>query len=404
MGRVGYKETKVGWIPEDWENLKAHKIAKLVAGGTPSTMVTKYWGGEILWMRSGDLNIKRIYDVEGRITDEGMKNSSAILVPKHSVLIGLAGQGKTRGTVAINEVRLTTNQSVAAFIPNKEHLNYLYLYYELESRYNEIRKMSTGDGGRGGLNLNILKNLKIILPPLSEQYKIGEILNIWDQAINLMSRQIEAKQRLKKALMQQLLTGRKRFPEFKDDWKVIKLGKLFTERNENNSSLDLLSITAETGVVPRDEVGRKDISNIDKSKYKVIKPGDIGYNTMRMWQGRSAVSRLIGIVSPAYTIVTPIKNQNVDFYGYLFKLSRIIDLFFRYSQGLVSDTLSLKFPHFSKINVCIPDCKEQEYIANILLDLDKEVAILTKKLALLKRQKQGLMQKLLTGEVRVNVN
>lgn len=178
---------------------------------------------------------------------------------------------------------------------------------------------------------------------------------------------------------------------------------MFTERNENDPSLDLLSITGDEGVIPRDEVGRKDTSSDDKSNYKVIMPGDIGYNTMRMWQGRSAVSRLKGIVSPAYTIVTPKKNQDVNFYGYLFQLPQIIHLFYRYSQGLVSDTWSLKFRHFSQIKIRIPRYEEQKKIAELLNQLDEEIVLLTQKIDILQKHKQGLMQKLLTGEVRVKV-
>ena len=151
--------------------------------------------------------------------------------------------------------------------------------------------------------------------PLPEQKKIAEILSAWDRAIEQVGRLINAKQRLKKGLMQQLLYGRMRFPEFgkhakkkgemPEGWKACKLGTCFNERKETNPDLPLLAITSERGVIPRDEVERKDTLNADKSKYKRIALGDIGYNTMRMWQGVSAVSTLEGIVSPAYTICTP---------------------------------------------------------------------------------------------------
>jgi type I restriction enzyme S subunit len=148
----------------------------------------------------------------------------------------------------------------------------------------------------------------------------------------------------------------------------------------------------------------KKINNEDKSKYKRIMPDDVGYNTMRMWQGVSAVSTLEGIVSPAYTICIPKHIVDVDFMGYFFKFSTVINFFRRYSQGLVSDTLNLKYNNFSQIKVVIPDIEEQRRIAQALSAVDNEINQFEKKLKALENQKRGLMQKLLTGEIRVIVD
>ena len=178
---------------------------------------------------------------------------------------------------------------------------------------------------------------------------------------------------------------------------------MFDERIEcNNHHLPLLAITGSRGVIPASEIERKDSSTVDKSRYKRITPGDIGYNTMRMWQGVSAVSGLEGIVSPAYTICIPRDTVDVRFIGYLFKLPPIVYLFRRYSQGLVADTLNLKFPNFAKIRVRIPGLDEQRLISEVFSIKDEEIENLERKLSALAKQKRGLMQKLLTGEVRVN--
>jgi type I restriction enzyme S subunit len=242
----------------------------------------------------------------------------------------------------------------------------------------------------------------VALPPFSEQQKIAEILSTWDTAIKQTRKVIEAKKRRKKALMQQLLTGKKRLPGFNEKWKEYPMGELFKERRETNySHLPLLAITGSQGIIPASEINRKDSSNEDKSKYKRIVPDDIGYNTMRMWQGVSAVSTLEGIVSPAYTICIPKHIVDVGFMGYFFKFSTVINIFWRYSQGLVSDTLNLKYNNFSQIKVLIPAIEEQRRIAQVLSAADNEINQLEKKLNALEKQKRGLMQKLLTGEVRV---
>jgi type I restriction enzyme S subunit len=194
-------------IPNGWSLLRLNQIGSLKAGGTPSTFVPQYWGGEIPWMNSGELNLKFVDSVNGRITEVGMNNSNTSMVPRHSVLVGLAGQGKTRGTVAVNEIPLCTNQSIAAIMPNEQRAHYLFLYYNLDSRYQELRRMSAGDGGRGGLTLSILGNMHIALPKIEEQLQIAQCLFLIDQNIMVLESKKQMLIRQKEGLMQKLLTG-----------------------------------------------------------------------------------------------------------------------------------------------------------------------------------------------------
>lgn len=194
----------------EWEEVLVGNVAELTAGGTPSTKKSEYWGGDIPWMNSGEINLKQVFSVEGRITELGLQNSSTKQIPKNSVLIALAGQGKTRGTVAINRIELCTNQSIAAIMPNRTQLYPEFLYFNLDNRYQELRSMSTGDGGRGGLNLSILKAIRLQLPSISEQKKIASVLTNADKEIELLEQQLADLKQEKKALMQQLLTGKRR--------------------------------------------------------------------------------------------------------------------------------------------------------------------------------------------------
>ncbi|MBH8608028.1 restriction endonuclease subunit S [Thermoactinomyces sp. CICC 10521] len=401
---VGYKRTKLGVIPEEWSVLKIKDISvDIVAGATPKTDVLEYWNGNIPWMSSGEINKRFIHSTEKFITQKGYENTSTKLLPKNSVLVALAGQGKTRGKVAINKIELCTNQSLAAIIPNKL-VNYEFLFHYLDNKYLELRRLSAGDGGRGGLNLSIISNINISLPDLNEQQEIAQVLTVWDRFIDLKERLIGQKKLRKKGLMQLLLTGKMRLPGYTSDWEQVRLGDLLKERKEiGYSHLELLAITSGKGVVRRSEVDIKDTSSEDKSKYKRILPGDIGYNTMRMWQGVSGVSKYEGIVSPAYTILKPTDKVDAGFIGYLFKLPLIINLFRRYSQGLVDDNLNLKYENFKVIKVKIPrDINEQKAIAEILRCADTEIHLLEKEIKYLKQQKKGLMQLLLTGMVRVH--
>ena len=201
------KNSELGEIPEDWEVVKIKEFTDCTAGGTPSTVISEYWNGGIPWMNSGELHLKQVYDVSSRITELGLNNSSTSVVPKNSVLIGLAGQGKTRGTVAISRIPLCTNQSIAAVFPNNLFCSE-YLFYNLENRYEELRSLSTGDGGRGGLNLTIIRNLAVPFPSHPEQTAIAQTLSDMDSEIAALEARAAKLAQIKQGLMQNLLTGK----------------------------------------------------------------------------------------------------------------------------------------------------------------------------------------------------
>ena len=201
------KNSELGEIPEDWEVVKIKEFTDCTAGGTPSTVISEYWNGGIPWMNSGELHLKQVYDVSGRITELGLNNSSTSVVPKNSVLIGLAGQGKTRGTVAISRIPLCTNQSIAAVFPNNLFCSE-YLFYNLENRYEELRSLSTGDGGRGGLNLTIIRNLAVPFPSHPEQTAIAQTLSDMDSEIAALEARAAKLAHIKQGLMQNLLNGK----------------------------------------------------------------------------------------------------------------------------------------------------------------------------------------------------
>ena len=201
--------TRLPGFTVDWKKVPIGSFTDCKAGGTPSTSVPAYWGGNIRWMSSGELNLKRVREVSGRITELGLENSSAQLFPADSVLIGLAGQGKTRGTAAINLVSLTTNQSIAAIFPSGRH-DSKFLFYVMETKYKELRDLSDGGGGRGGLNLAIIKDVQVTIPELDEQKKISEVLWSIDDELEALNEQVLKLRMVKEGMMQDLLTGKVR--------------------------------------------------------------------------------------------------------------------------------------------------------------------------------------------------
>ena len=393
----GYKMTSLGVIPQDWEVKRLKNISRVVTGNTPSTSDMANYGNEYFFVSPVDLSEnKYIYNTEKKLSLKGYSLSRQI--PAGAVLFTCIGS--TIGKMGITISPLACNQQINAIICNSDISNE-YVYYELSNRAKRI-KLLAGEQAVPIINKSDFENSKILLPPLSEQQKIAEVLGTWDKAIEMQTQLIKKLELRKKGLMQHLLTGKKRLPGFSGEWRKVKLGKLFIESNEiNKAHLPLLSITADRGVIFQSESDKRDISNDDKSKYKHICPNDIGYNTMRMWQGRCALSSLEGIVSPAYTIITPNKDINPYFMEMLFKQPFTIYCFWTHSQGLVNDTLNCKFPDFSQIKVTIPNFEEQNAISQFFKGINHEIELCTQKLNSLLQQKKGLMQVLLTGKKRV---
>ena len=190
-----------------------------------------------------------------------------------------------------------------------------------------------------------------------------------------------------------------RFKEFEEEWVQSKLGDCFLERVERSAIGELISITINNGVVKAADTGRADSSSADKSNYKRVEVGDIAYNSMRMWQGACGYSSYSGILSPAYTVVTPTNGVDVKFYYYLFKRTDSLYQFRINSQGLTSATWNLKCPCFSTLNCMVPKEPEQKRIAELFLHIDNLISKLEQKLEKLRNIKQSLL-----NQMFVNVN
>ena len=203
--------TRVDGFDGDWiESTIESSTSAIITGGTPSTTIDKYWGGTIPWLASTEVHQKIITKATRNITEIGLNNSSAKIAPKDSVLIALAGQGKTRGTAAFLAYPMALNQSLAALVPS-DKTNPKFLYYLIENMYLDLREHSSGDGGRGGLNKTLIKNINIRLPmEIKEQHAIAEVLTAMDEEIESLKIEKEKMIQIKEGAMDDLLTGRVR--------------------------------------------------------------------------------------------------------------------------------------------------------------------------------------------------
>ena len=411
----GYKNSVVGIIPEEWDVKTFSELGSTLSTNTLSRDMMNEESGYALNIHYGDVLVKygEILNCSKInipwINYEYAENNLGAQLKDGDVVISDTAEdysvGKVTELQGISNAKVFSGLHTIAYRPNKNIFSQRFLGYYFNSSIYRKQLYPLIQGIKVcSISKSAISKTKLAIPPLAEQKKIAEILYTWDDAIEKQSKLIDKLELRKRGLMQRLLTGKTRLPGFTEPWKKIELGEVFEERNECNVEyLPLLSITAERGVIMQSESDKKDISNEDKSKYKRICPNDIGYNTMRMWQGRSALSTIEGIVSPAYTIVIPKSNIDPFFISVLLKLSRVVYDFWTHSQGLVGDTLNCKFHDFSKVKVFIPSLTEQNAIAVVLTSADKEIEIQRKKLEALRQQKRGLMQQLLTGKIRVRI-
>ncbi|EPE1755403.1 restriction endonuclease subunit S [Enterococcus faecalis] len=271
-------------------------------------------------------------------------------------------------------------------------------YVSLEKFYKYQGNIANGSRKAKRIHVETFFNMPLPTPSYKEQQKIGTLFKQLDDTITLHQRKLDQLKELKKAYLQVMFPAKDerapklRFADFEEEWELCKLGEIFKERSDRSGEGELISVTINSGIIKASELERKDNSSTDKSNYKVVKQGDIAYNSMRMWQGASGFSPFNGILSPAYTVISPKENIDGIFMAYMFKKHDMIQVFKRNSQGLTSDTWNLKFPTLSTIKIKMPLIEEQKKIAKLLLFLDKTIAIKQNKLNQLKSLKKAYLQ------------
>lgn len=395
----GYKKTKLGIIPEEWAEIKFSELFE-----EKKTKINKSLDFPLysLTLEDGIVEKSERYDREHLVKKEDsiykVVQTDEFVYNPMNIRFGAVARNKSGKEISVSGYydvfkikNLKDTEFMESFLISAQMIKY----------YNIVCTGSLEEKKR--VHFSNFLQFKLPIPVQAERAKISKILSIYDHKIGLLQKQFKLYEKEKIWLMRVLLTGEKRVLGVMSNWKKAKMEQIFNERNETNlERSELLSITAK-GIVPRSKLQSKDNSSEDKSKYKRVCVGDIGYNTMRMWQGVSALSDYEGIVSPAYTVLIPNSDIDAKFFSYLFKLPSSIFKFYRYSQGLVDDTRNLKYENFKKISFVYPsDVKEQRLIAEILSKEDEKIELLEKKLELIKQEKKAMMQLLLTGIVRVS--
>lgn len=375
-------------IPEGWDRGPLKSIASVSSGGTPSRAKPEYWGGDIPWVSTSEIDYNVLYDTKEKITAEGLEQSSAKFFPSGTILMAMYGQGKTRGKVCLLGVPATTNQACAAIKFKKEY-NSDYYFYFFQHNYLRIRDLSNS-GGQENLSAAIIKILKVPLPPLPEQRRIAEILGTWDRAIAATEALIAKSEAQKKALMQQLLTGKRRLPGFEGEWKDVRLTDI-AEVTTGGSNREDSELVGEFVFFDRSTDVRRSSRYLFDTE-AVIVGGEGQEFVPKYFEGK------FDLHQRAYAIHTS-KQFSIRYLYYIIHYKR--HLLRRFAVG--STVASLRMGTFTKIPVPDISLAEQKAVTAILDNSSYEIQALQAKLQTLKTEKAALMQQLLTGKRRVKL-
>lgn len=301
-----------------------------------------------------------------------------------------------------NMMRIQPDES--AILPE-----YLIRVLQSEPAREHFRKVAKRAVAQCSINQQDVKSLSFPLHPLPEQKKIAQILSTWDKAISTTEQLLANSQQQKKALMQQLLTGKKRLLDnkgvrFSGAWRWLKACELFKtiSRKNNSETEELLAVTQDQGVLPRSMLERRVVMPDGSTQgYKLVVPGNF-IISLRSFQGGLEYSSYRGLVSPAYTVLEPIRLIDDEFYKQYYKSYDFIGHLAVAVIG-IRDGKQISYEDFSFLKLPYPSLEEQQKIAVVLSTADQEISALQHKLDAIKQEKKALMQQLLTGKRRVKV-
>ncbi len=375
-------------MKNNWEIKKLKELGAIFLGGTPNTSKKEYWNGDINWLTPSEvskLKSKFIFSTEKTITELGLKNSSAKILPKNSLIVCTRA---TIGDLCINKIDMCTNQGFKSIIVNKNN-NVIFLYFLLLFNRRKIIEKASGS-----TFLEISKfdfeNLSFPIPPLEEQEKIVSILSKQDEVIEKLEKLIELKVRQKKGLMQRLLSGKLRLKGFSGDWKenIMQSIILIFKKTKHNSS-DGKNNGKYPFFINNSESFLKFLDEFDYDAECII--ANTGGNAFfDYYNGKFSASSDCFIFSS--------KINTLFLYYFLKSIEKTVNIVGFAGSGIKH--LNKKW--FYKLKILIPPTiEEQSAIASILSKCDEEIELLKKKLGLYRGQKKWLMEKLLSGEIRV---
>ena len=401
-------------IPQDWKSKKLQDVCRMYSGTTPSRSDAKNFSGKNVWVSSGELKEKYIHSSKELISDEAILNTALSVLQPGTVIIAIYGLEASgiRGTASITAIPCTISQACMAFYDFESSVYNEYFYYWYIFNGPIIGRRYAQGTKQQNLSSEILSSFPICLPPIAEQRKIAEILSAQDRVIELKTKLLKEKKRLKKYLCQTLLSGKRRFPSYHEPWNKVCLSSILKEKTINckNQNLRVYSVSVDVGVVDQIEHLGRSYAARDISKYTVVEKGDVIYTkspTGLFPFGIVKQSQMdaSGAVSPLYAVYSP---KSIEL-GYLLHTYFSYPLnTTNYLKSLIQrgpkNTVSISNSDFLKKALHLPvDKDEIARLSDLFKQIDTEIRIMANNIEQENLKKKALMQQLLTGKIRVTV-
>ena len=420
--KQGFRQTEIGIIPEDWEMKDIASISSIFGGGTPSTAIGDYWNGEIPWVSAGDVSNTKgrfITDTSYKITELGLSSCSTRIMPEGTTII--IARGATVGRIAQFGQCMAFNQTCYALLPFGQ-VDRDFLFYSMKYSVNEIIKGLASGTIFGTVTTSSFSQWKIPVPSkIIEQQAIAAALSDVDSLIASLNSLIAKKRAIRQGMMQDLLTGKRRLPGFKNEWGKYRLDEVVDKKKNYSfvggpfgSNLKASEYTPNgVRIIQLQNIGDGVFNNdyaIFTSDQKAdeliacnIYPGEIILSKMGDPVARAC---LMPMNDKRYLMASDGIRLAVDEkrFDKIFILYFINSAFFRNnaieaSTGSTRQRISLKV--LKSLPVFAPPLMEQKEIANILHDIDAEIRSLEQKREKTRLIKLGMMQELLTGRTRL---
>lgn len=399
-------------VPEGWEATTLGDCVTFKSGGTPSKQKPEFWGGHVPWVSAKDLKSHRISDAIDRLTDAGA--AAAKMADTDNILVLVRGMTLLKDVpVGLVTKPLAFNQDIKALVA-KDDVNPLYLSYLLVGKKLAMMGLvNTANHGTGRLDTDLLKSLPLDLPPLPEQRRIADILSTWDKAIETTEALLATARSQKRALMQSLLTGKRRFTDFEgEEWKEVRLGDVLEEVRRpvewsDDDLYRLISVRRRSGgLFHREDLYGRDIKT---KNLKHARSGDFLISKMQVVHGAMGLVRdeFDGMqISGSYIAVVSKdpKALQIEFFDWLSRMPRMYHQTYLCSYGVHIEKMTFNFGLFLREKIIVPPtAREQARIVEVLSAAEQEERGLETQIANLRTEKKALMQQLLTGKRRVTV-
>ncbi|MDF7818369.1 restriction endonuclease subunit S [Runella sp. MFBS21] len=398
-----FKQTEIGLIPQDWEVKKLGEIGEFASGTTPRREMNEryFQNGNIFWVKTMDLNDAEIYDTSEKVTEVALKETSSLKIfPVDTVLVAMYGGYNQIGRTGILKISACVNQALTAIQVNKQILNPLFLINILNYKVNYWKDVATSSRKDPNITSKDVKTFPLPLPSLTEQTAIATALSDADALIGSLEKLIHKKRLLKQATLQHLLTP-------KEDWEVKKLGEIgeciigltYSPNDVKESGLLVLrSSNVQEGVLKYDNNVYVDVKIPEKL---IVRKDDILIcvrNGSRDLIGKCALID-DNAVGETFGAFMSIFRSSFNRYVFILFQSSIIKKQIDEHLGATINQITNK--SLNSFEIPFPPLAEQTRIAAILSDMDAELLGLEAKLEKYRQLKQGMMQQLLTGKIRL---